>query len=120
MDYGLFTDQVEEDNFTATYNYLALFFSPKRAAHEVELLRKEGAVVGHRVNDVVRSAGGVPWSWDDPGVKRELMKSLSGKKLHPPILVNRPEGLVIADGSHRVSFAYHVDPFMTIPVYVVQ
>ena len=118
-DLQLFTRRVDADNLDAAKTYLSLLWSLHRAAQEIAEIEKHAQVFDRRANDIVRSAGGVPWGWDDPGVHRELLKVLSGKKLHPPILVNQETGLVIADGSHRVSFAYHVDPFMTIPVFMI-
>lgn len=114
-DLQIFTRRVNQSNFDAAMNYLTLLWDAKTASARLDALRKAG-VVDRRANDVVRASGGTPWAWEDPGVKRGLMKALSGKKLHPPLLVTLDEGLVITDGSHRVSLAYHLDPFMTIPV----
>jgi len=111
----IFTNRVNQSNFDAALNYLTLFWDEKQAVARIRALRRNG-VVERRANDIVRASGGVPWGWDDPGVKRGLLKALSGKRLHPPLLVTHDEGLIIADGSHRVSLAYHLDPFMNIPV----
>jgi hypothetical protein len=51
---------------------------------------------------------------NDPGVLNDLKKVLSGEKLSP-ILVAEGD---IADGYHRVSLAYAVDPFADIPLKI--
>ena len=48
----------------------------------------------------------------DPGVLKDLKKILSGQKLSP-ILVAEAD---IADGYHRLSLAYALDPYATVPL----
>ena len=56
------------------------------------------------------SASPLPLS--DPGVLNDLKKVLAGKKLSP-VLVAEGD---IADGYHRVSLAYALDPYMDVPL----
>ena len=48
----------------------------------------------------------------DPGVLNDLKKVLAGKKLSP-VLVAEGD---IADGYHRVSLAYALDPYTDVPL----
>ena len=51
--------------------------------------------------------GAMPLPLPDPGVLNDLKKVLAGEKLSP-ILVAEAD---IADGHHRVSLAYALDPY---------
>jgi hypothetical protein len=55
-------------------------------------------------------------SLTDPGVRRDLLKLLGGEKLSPVLVVAQKAGTDIADGYHRVSLAYNIDPFMMVPL----
>ena len=48
----------------------------------------------------------------DPGVLRDLQKVLAGQRLSP-VLVAEGD---IADGYHRVSLAYALDPYADVPL----
>ena len=62
-------------------------------------------------------AAGLPaLSLTDPGVRRDLLKLLNGEKLSPVLVCDRKAGADIADGYHRVSLAYNVDPFSMVPL----
>jgi hypothetical protein len=55
---------------------------------------------------------------DDSGVRRDLINAVSGKRLSPVLVVSTSHGGDIADGYHRVSLAYHLDPFGAIPLRI--
>ena len=60
-----------------------------------------------------RSATGrVPLPLSDPGVLKDLKKVLAGEKLSPVLLAEGD----IADGYHRVSLAYALDPYAEVPL----
>jgi hypothetical protein len=46
----------------------------------------------------------------------DLTKVAEGKKLSPILVVSFDDGAEIADGYHRVSLAYALDPFGTVPL----
>jgi hypothetical protein len=56
--------------------------------------------------------------WTTPGVRRDLLNAVSGKRLSPVLVVSTGDGGDIADGYHRVSLAYHLDPFGDVPLRI--
>ena len=108
-------DDVAEHDYEAAYNYLSLKFDAKRAADIVERMKK-AKVTSRRANDILRASGLSPLSLTDPGVRRDLLKLLNGEKLSPVLVCDRKAGADIADGYHRVSLAYYVDPFTMVPL----
>jgi hypothetical protein len=73
-------------------------------------------VTSRRANDILRATGLPALPLTDPGVKKDLLKLLSGEKLSPVLVFDRQPGADIADGYHRVSLAYNIDPFIMVPL----
>ena len=71
-----------------------------------------------RANDILRACGLTALPLDDPGVRRDLLKAVSGQRLSPVLVVSTGDGADIADGYHRVSLAYHLDPFGDVPLRI--
>jgi hypothetical protein len=110
-------DDVAAHDFDAALTYLSLKFDEKLAAAAVGRLRK-AEVTRRRANDILRACGLVPLPWDDPGVRRDLFNAVSGKRLSPVLVISMADGGDIADGYHRVSLAYHLDPFGDVPLRI--
>ena len=55
---------------------------------------------------------------DDPGVMKDLIKVIEGKALSPVLAVRAETGADIADGYHRVSLVYRIDPYGEIPLKI--
>jgi hypothetical protein len=108
---------VAEQDYEAAYNYLSLKFDEKRAS-EIADRMKGAEVTARRANDILRATGLSPLPLTDPGVQRDLLKLLNGEKLSPVLVCDQKPGADIADGYHRVSLAYNIDPFMTVPLRV--
>ena len=106
---------VADHDYEAAYNYLSLKLDDKRASESVDRLKKV-KVSARRANDILRATGLTPLPLTDPGVKRDLLKVLSGDKLSPVLVSDQKAGADIADGYHRVSLAYNIDPFMSVPL----
>ncbi len=106
---------VAEHDYEAAYNYLSLKLDEKRASDIVDRMKK-AKVTARRANDILRATGLTPLPLTDPGVKRDLLKVLSGEKLSPVLVCDQKVGPDIADGYHRVSLAYNIDPFMSVPL----
>jgi hypothetical protein len=102
---------VAEHDYAAASSYLSIRFGASRAEEVAAELRKL-PVITRRANDVLRATGRVPLSLSDPGVLKDLKKVLSGQKLSP-ILVAEAD---IADGYHRLSLAYALDPYSVVPL----
>jgi hypothetical protein len=108
-------DDVAEHDYEAAHNYLSLKFDEKRAGEIVDRIRR-GKLTSRRANDILRATGLAALPLTDPGVRRDLLKLLSGEKLSPVLVCDQKAGADIADGYHRVSLAYNVDPFMSVPL----
>ena len=110
-------DDVVAHDFDAALAYLSMKLDEKQAAAAVGRLRK-AEVTSRRANDILRACSLAPLPLDDPGVRRDLLNAVSGKRLSPVLVVSTSNGGVIADGYHRVSLAYHLDPFGDVPLRI--
>ena len=110
-------DDVVAHDFDAASAYLSLKLDEKQAAVAVGRLRK-AEVTRRRANDILRACNLVALPLDDPGVRRDLLNAVSGKRLSPVLVVSTGDGGDIADGYHRVSLAYHLDPFGNVPLRI--
>src|ERR1700742_1389779 len=100
---------VDGHDYAAAASYLSIRLGEGEAAQVVAELRKL-PVITRRANDILRAIGRDPLPLSDPGVLKDLKKVLSGEKLSP-ILVAEAD---IADGYHRLSLAYALDPYATV------
>ena len=108
-------DDVAEHDYEAARNYLSLKFDEKRAGEIVDRM-KQAKLASRRANDILRATGLPALPLTDPGVQRDLLKLLNGEKLSPVLVSDQKPGADIADGYHRVSLAYNIDPFMSVPL----
>jgi hypothetical protein len=102
---------VAHHDYAAATNYLSIRFGDDRAQEVVKKLQKL-PVIRRRANDILRATQHVPLPLSDPGVLNDLKKVLAGKNLSP-VLVAEGD---IADGYHRVSLAYALDPYTDVPL----
>jgi len=102
---------VEPHDYAAASSYLSIRFGQDRAEKIAAELRKQ-PVITRRANDILRATGRDPLPLSDPGVLKDLKKVLSGMKLSP-ILVAEAD---VADGYHRLSLAYALDPYADVPL----
>jgi hypothetical protein len=102
---------VDPHDYAAASSYLSIRFGESRAEKVAAELRRL-PVITRRANDILRATGRVPLSLSDPGVLRDLKKVLAGERLSP-ILVAEAD---IADGYHRISLAYALDPYAVVPL----
>jgi hypothetical protein len=110
-------DDVAPHDFDAALAYLSMKFDDKQATAAVARLKK-AQVTQRRANDILRACNLDALPLDDPGVRRDLLNAVSGKKLSPVLVVSTDDGADIADGYHRVSLAYHLDPFGDVPLRI--
>jgi len=106
---------VADHDFEAAFNYLSIKYDDATAKKLVKKLT-DAKIITRRSNDILRACGLVPLPITDPGVRRDLDKVLAGKKLSPVLVEKLPAGADIADGYHRVSLAYDLDPYAAIPL----
>jgi hypothetical protein len=103
--------EVAEHDYAAASRYLSIRLGESRAQEVSEKLKKL-PIIARRANDILRATGREPLPLSDPGVLKDLKKVLAGEKLSP-VLVAEGD---IADGYHRVSLAYALDPYADVPL----
>ena len=106
---------VAEHDYAAAEAYLSLKLSEEAVAKAVQRLRK-ATLTSRRANDILRAAGLTAAPLDDPGVMKDLIKAVEGKQLSPVLVLSGKKGADIADGFHRVSLVYRLDPYSEVPL----
>lgn len=107
--------EVADHDYAAAEAYLSLKLSEDAVAKAVQRLRKAAPTI-RRANDILRAAGLTPAPLDDPGVMKDLIKAIEGKRLSPVLVLSGKKGADIADGFHRVSLVYQLDPYSEVPL----
>lgn len=104
-------DDATEDDYGAAAHYLHLLENPKNVATVITALRS-AHVIEYKAADLLRAAQlMVPKSDDRP--TREQVKRIKNGEPISPVLLARADALkkvIIADGFHRVSAAFRLDP----------
>ena len=108
-------DDVAEHDYAAAHAYLSIKLTRGETDELVGRLRK-AKLTSRRANDILRASGLTPAPLDDPGVVKDLIKVIEGKPLSPVLVVGGADGTDIADGYHRVSLVYRIDPFGDVPL----
>jgi hypothetical protein len=108
-------DDVAAHDYSAAEAYLSLKLDSDAVSKAVKRLRK-APLTRRRANDILRAAGPAAAPLDDPGVMKDLIKVLEGQRLSPVVLVRSGARADIADGYHRVSLAYRIDPYVEVPL----
>jgi hypothetical protein len=110
-------DAVADHDYTAAEAYLSLKLNDDDVAKAVRHLRK-AALTTRRANDILRAAGLTAAPLDDPGVMKDLIKAIEGERLSPVLVLSGKQGADIADGFHRVSLVYRLDPYAAVPLKI--
>jgi hypothetical protein len=108
-------DHVADHDYSAVEAYLSLKLDEEGVAKAVKRLRK-APLTTRRANDILRAAGLTPAPLDDPGVMKDLIKAIEGDRLSPVLVISGKKSADIADGFHRVSLVYRIDPFAEVPL----
>src|SRR5215472_2639562 len=111
VQYVRWRKDVAKHDYAAAASYLSIRFGESRARELSDKLQKL-QVITRRANDILRATRRDPLPLSDPGVLKDLQKVLAGEKLSP-VLVAEGD---IADGYHRVSLAYALDPYADVPL----
>jgi hypothetical protein len=111
VQYVHWKKDVERHDYDAACSYLSIHLGESQAREASEKLQKL-PVVTRRANDILRATRRDPLPLSDPGVLKDLKKVLAGEKLSP-VLVTEGD---IADGYHRVSLVYALDPYADVPL----
>lgn len=107
--------EVAKHDYAAAQAYLSLKLGEEAVAKAVQRLKK-ASLTTRRANDILRAAGLTAAPLDDPGVMKDLIKAIEGDQLSPVLVLSGKKGSDIADGFHRVSLVYRLDPFADIPL----
>ena len=107
--------EVADHDYAAAQAYLSLKLGEEAVAKAVQRLKK-ASLTTRRANDILRAAGLTAAPLDDPGVMKDLIKAIEGEQLSPVLVLSGKKGSDIADGFHRVSLVYRLDPFAEIPL----
>lgn len=110
-------DDVAAHDYDSAEAYLSLKLKDEAVGKAVKRLRK-APLTRRRANDILRSAGLTPAPLDDPGVMKDLVKVIEGSRLCPVLVVNDGAKADIADGYHRVSLVYRLDPYGEVPLKI--
>jgi hypothetical protein len=108
-------DDVADHDYDAAKEYLSLKLD-KDAVHKTVKRLRSAPLTKRRANDILRAAGLTAAPLDDPGVMKDLIKVIEGRHLSPVLVVSAETGADIADGYHRVSLIYRIDPYGEIPL----
>ena len=106
---------VAAHDYASAHAYLSLKLTPPATDKAVKSLRN-AKLTTRRANDILRACGLTAAPLDDPGVVKDLIKVIEGKALSPVLVVGGGAGSDIADGFHRVSLVYRVDPYGDVPL----
>ncbi|MFZ1995135.1 MAG: hypothetical protein WAU75_13555 [Solirubrobacteraceae bacterium] len=107
--------EVADHDYAAAAAYLSLKVDEDAVRKAVQRLRK-APLITRRANDILRAAGLTAAPLDDPGVMKDLVKAIEGRRLSPVLVLSGKKGSDIADGFHRVSLVYQLNPFAEIPL----
>jgi hypothetical protein len=106
---------VAEHDYAAAAAYLSLKLTDAEVKKIVAKLQK-AELTTRRANDVLRAAGLTAAPLEDPGVMKDLIKVVEGLELSPVLVINSDGRADIADGFHRVSLVYRLDPYAEVPL----
>jgi hypothetical protein len=108
-------DDVAEHDYESAEAYLSLKLD-KEAVNKIVKRLRHAHLTTRRANDILRAAGLTAAPLDDPGVMKDLIKAIEGRHLSPVLVVSAEAGADIADGYHRVSLVYRIDPYGEVPL----
>jgi hypothetical protein len=108
-------DDVADHDYEAAEAYLSLKLNGE-AVHKIVKRLRHASLTTRRANDILRAAGLTAAPLDDPGVMKDLIKVIEGRHLSPVLVVSADARADIADGYHRVSLVYRIDPYGEVPL----
>lgn len=111
----LWLSDVEDHDYDAALEFLRIRLGKKRAKDLVQRLR-EADLVQMRANDVLRACKLDALDIRDPGTHHNMVRTILRTPLSPVLVVSlADETCTIADGYHRVSWAYAISPWVYVP-----
>lgn len=108
-------DYPEAHDFTAAQEYLTLIM-PSDAVRVVGERLGQAQITHRDAKDLLRAAELDPLPEDNEHVAKDALKIADGKRLSPVLAAEIGGKLVILDGYHRVSAAYHEGENTRVPL----
>lgn len=117
------TDKPDDDNARDTLDYLGMITGKKNGKRIVDdLVNGKSSVF--KAKDILRASLLAPLPREDTHVKVALQLIAEGKALQPVYLIRgrikNGVPLVIVDGYHRISAAFHTDPGTDISAFITR
>lgn len=111
----LWLEEVAEHDYDAAFDFLRIRVGRQRAKSLIKKLRA-AELTQLRANDILRACDLAPLGIGDPGTHHNMVRTILGKALSPILIVCLTDGKpTIADGYHRVSWAYMISPWAYVP-----
>jgi hypothetical protein len=111
----LWLKDVEDHDYDAAFEFLRIRVGDRGAKALVKELRAV-KVVQMRANDILRACELPALDIGDPGTHHSMVRTISRTPLSPVLVVSLSDGKsTIADGYHRVSWAYQISPWAYVP-----
>jgi hypothetical protein len=111
----LWKKDVADHDYGAAFDFLRIRVGERRAKALIKGLRA-AELVPMRANDILRACQLPALEIDDPGTHRNMVRTITGKRLSPVLVVSLVDGTsTIADGYHRVSWVYRISPWVYVP-----
>jgi len=111
----LWLEDVVEHDYDAAFAFLRIRVGKQRAKTLIDNL-KNAELTTMRANDILRACDLPALDIDDPGTHHNMVRTILGKPLSPVLVVSLLDGRsTIADGYHRVSWAYRISPWALVP-----
>lgn len=106
----------EDHDYPAAASFLNLHFNDKAVNQIIHTLQK-APVKTFKAKDIFRASGLSLLGISNSHVAKNLKKVKKGSLLSPLLLVRRPDGqgLIIADGYHRMCAMYTLDEDLDVP-----
>ena len=113
----------EDEDYTASLNYLSLQFTTATAKRLVKRAR-QGSLIEHVAKDILRASHLPLLPTQELHVADNLKKIRKGKPLSPIILIQgdmtRMRPFIVADGYHRLCAACHADEDAPVAAVMVE
>lgn len=111
-------DKPEDHDYDAAADYLELTHTHVQAKALAAKL-KAAPVQAKKAKDILRASRLPLLEAHDPHVAKDSVKIEKDKELSPILLVRTLDGVIVADGYHRVCAVYHYNYDADIPCKLV-
>ena len=117
-DLALWKKKPAKHDYPAAMDYLELLFCKKKVKFILNKLKK-ASIISKKAKDILRASKLPLLDISNIHVSDNIKKCKNGEKLSPVLLVRTKNGLVIADGYHRVCAIYCLSEDLNIPCKLV-